>query len=281
LYLEQKEDPLPQYMIDILEQLTTNVTYKTILERQMAEYHAGKVQAAQDIIRSIAFESVLDVTDYRNWLSNLESLEADKQIVSSYLSEGEYSSATSLLNIMASIYELEGDRLQEFNDYKDLMLMQIFWRQQARNVFQLDNSEMALIQDYADNSSGHSQAIARGILSQLNNIHYCECLYSNGNIPMKSQNTSNMSSFRSLAGTQVTVEPNPAHTWAAFNFRLKGTNPTATLQVMDATGKILHTKVLTGNEGQYVWDLRDVKVGVYFYTINSSGIIESGKLIVR
>ena len=281
LFLEQKENPLPQYMIAILEQLVANVTYKTILERQMAEYHAAKVQAAQDIIRSIVHDSVFDATDYRNWLSNLESLEADKQIVSSYLNEEDYPAATSLLNMMASLYELTGDRLQRYNDYKDLMLLQISWRQNGRNVFQLDSAELAILGAYADNSKGHAQSIAQNILSQVNNTYYHECLYSDESIPLKQNRTISLDGFNDLAGPKVKVEPNPASTWAAFNYELKGDSPTATLQIVNAEGKVIHHTSLNGNQGQYVWDIRSVKSGMYLYIVTTSGLTTTGKLIIK
>ena len=39
-------------MIDILSQLTGNVTYKTILQQQLAKHGWKKSRAAYDIIRS-------------------------------------------------------------------------------------------------------------------------------------------------------------------------------------------------------------------------------------
>jgi len=252
-----------------------------ILAAKMAEYHAAKMQAAQDIIRSIVHDSVFDATDYRNWLSNLESLEADKKIVSSYLNEKDYAAATSLLNMMASLYELTGDRLQQYNDYKDLMLLQISWRQDGRNVFQLDSTELATLGAYADNSKGHAQSIAQNILSQVNNTHYHECIYSDESIPLKQSRTIPLDGFNDLAGPKVNVEPNPASTWAAFNYELKGDRPTATLQIVNAEGKVLHHTSLNGNQGQYVWDVQSVKSGVYLYIVTASGLTTTGKLIIK
>jgi len=281
LYLEQKDDPLPQYMIDILYQVTNNVSYKTILKRELAEYHAGKTQAAQDIIRSIIHDSVVNVSDYRNWLDNLGGIQADKQIISTYLSEGDTSSAISLLNIIPSLYELEGEELDAFNDYKNLIFMQIVWRQQNRNIFQLDSTEINTLIAYADSSTGSAKAISRNILSYTQDNHYCECMHFNDSTELKIRNTSIIGSLNAAYGPKVTVKPNPAHTWTAFDYILQGEKPTGYIKIINASGKIIEQFSISGKQGQYVWDTRNVKPGLYFYTVSSSGMSKSGKLIIR
>ena len=148
LYLEQKEDPLPDYMISILYQVTNNVSYKTVLKREMAQYYAAKSQAAQEILRSLANDSIFNANEYRNWLDNFGGIEADKKIVAGYFAENDTASAMALLNLLPDIYELEGSRLDAFNDYKDLVLMQYAWKQEGRTIFELDSSELMQLSNY-------------------------------------------------------------------------------------------------------------------------------------
>jgi len=281
LYLEQKEDPLPEYMIDILYQVTNNVSYKTILIREMAEYHAGKTQAALDIIHSILQDSIVDHEDYRNWLDNLGGLSADKQIVSSYLSQNDTTSAISLLNIIPSLYELNNEQLITFNDYKNLVLMQIALKQQGRNIFQLDSTELSALTVYADSSTSSAKAISRNILSYSQNNQYCECMHFNDSTVLKIRGSSIIGSLNSAYGPKVIVNPNPAHTYTAFDYILQGEKPTGYIKITDASGKIIEQFSISGKQGQYVWDTRNVKTGLYFYTVSSSGMSKSGKLIIR
>ena len=138
-YLENKENPLLDYMINILKQLAyTNTTYKTILLNDMEYYYGQNMQAAKSIIHSIISDSIIDQEDYRNWLDNMSCLSADKQIIASYLSENDTTSAIQLLNILHAIYDLEGDELDDYNNYKDLLLIQLTWKSQGKTIFNLD-----------------------------------------------------------------------------------------------------------------------------------------------
>ena len=280
-YLENKEDPLPGYMIDILRQLAiSNTTYKTILKEQLAEYHAGKTQAAQDIIRSILCDTVVDINDYRNWLDNLGSLGADKQIIASYLSEGDTTSAMSLMNMLSTLYNLQGDELDDFNDYKNLVQMQINWKQAGKNIFELDSTDIAVLEIYAFGNSGTAQNMARNILSYAYDYHFCNCMHINDSSYFKS-NTSIAGALNKAFGPEISAEPNPASTWAAFNYRMVSEESVGYIKITDISGKEIQQFRVTGKQGQHVWDTRWVKPGVYFYTLTSNGLSKSGKVIVK
>lgn len=84
--------------------------------------------------------------------------------------------------------------------------------------------------------------------------------------------------FSQAFGPEISVQPNPVHSWAAFNYKIpdKGLLP-----IFNAESKCVHEVALNQNQGQYVWDTRQVKAGIYIYTIQANGISKSGKLIVR
>ncbi len=56
-HLETKDNPLPEYMIEILESLTGNVTYKTILQSQMAHYGRMEGRATGILLRDMVRDS--------------------------------------------------------------------------------------------------------------------------------------------------------------------------------------------------------------------------------
>ena len=281
-YLENKEDPLPGYMIDILRQLAiSNTTYKTILIEQMADYHAGKTQAAQDIIRSILSDSIVDINDYRNWLDNLGGLEADKQIIASYLNEGDTTSAMSLMNMIPSLYDLQGDELNCFYDYKNLVQMQLNWKLTGKNIFELDSADIAMLEIYASGNSGSARNMAGNILSYAYNYHYCDCIHINDSSYFKSWNNSITGALNKAFGPEISAEPNPASTWAAFNYRMASDKSVGYIIITDLSGNKIQQFMVTGKQGQQVWDTRLVKTGMYFYTLISNGLSKSGKIIIN
>ncbi|GAB4319556.1 MAG: hypothetical protein Kow00127_11800 [Bacteroidales bacterium] len=280
-YLEEKEQPLPQYMIDILQQLSFGVTYKTILKRQMAEYHANKSQAALDMIRSTLADTVMDLVQLRNWLDNLGGISADKQIISSYITEKNYSDAQSLLDLLPSLYELEGQALTDYNDYKNLIEMQMNWQQQGRSIFELDSLELALLQNYADNSNGEAKNIARGILEFAYGFHYCDCLINSDSSSMKSSRVFPSESFNKIFKPEIYVKPNPATDWTTFYYELPDDASEGIIEITDVSGSVIKSFSVSGKLGQQLWDTRGIKSGVYLYTIKSNGFSKSGKIVIN
>ena len=279
-YLENKEQPLPEYMISILKQLAGGITYKTILLQEMAKYQAGKTVAAYDLIRSTLNDTVTDYQYLRNWLDNLNNMDADMQIVSSYIAEANYTSAQTLLDMMPGLYELEGNELNSYNEYKSLTEMQITWKQQGRTIFDLDSTEISTLVDYAENSSGKASVIAKGILEFAYGYNYCNCLPVNDTLAMKSS-----VAFTEKSGSDsysfVEATPNPAKTWVAFDYKLPVFATEAVLRITDVTGKTITNFSLNAKQGQQVWDIRNIEKGVYLYTLKTGSLSKSGKLIIK
>ena len=121
-YVEDKEHPLPEYMVDILRQLSTGTTTnKTLLLNSMASSRHDYRQAAADMVRSILADSIVDMAELRGWLANLNDLSADRQIISTYMAEGDFGTAFSLANMLPALYEFDETALAEHDDYMELL----------------------------------------------------------------------------------------------------------------------------------------------------------------
>nr|NQU91133.1 T9SS type A sorting domain-containing protein [Bacteroidota bacterium] len=279
-YLENKEQPLPQYMIDILWQLANGTSYKTVLLSEMAAYHAQKIAAAQAVIRSIVNEDEPDMEELRNWLDNIGGLEADKQIIDTYILESDYSSAQSLLDILPALYELSGDNLQEYNDYKSLKQLVMSLVQQGRTIFELSETELASVIDLAEYGTGSAKTSAQGILEFAYGYDYCNCPDLPENIQLKSS-TIDMGDMAKARGLEISSEPNPADTWVAFDYTLPLSETQGTVEITDNLGRIIHTVDIMQQQGQFVLDIRNYKAGIYYYTLKCGSLQQTGKLIVK
>ena len=280
-YLENKSDPLPAYMIETLRQLANGSTYKTVLLNQMSTYYSGKVKAAQDIIRSILSDSITNLNDLRNWLDNIGGLIADKQIICTYLQEGDTSNALTLLNMLPALYDLQGEELDAYYEYSDMINLQITLQSQNRNIHQLDSTEIAGLLWMADSASGDAKVQARNILEYAYSYHYCDCPSLPDSIGLKSSSSFNYGNFIKAKGMEINATPNPASTWVAFDYRLALTDTEGTITISDVSGRVIEAIKVTGNQDQKVWDIRRIKQGVYIYTLNAGGLKKSAKLIIK
>lgn len=278
-YLEDKANPLPEYMVDILRQVAMGSTYKTVLIRQMGHYNQVKTKAAYDIVHSILNDSISNSNELRSWLDNIGGKRADEQIIASYLSEGNYTDATALANMMPALYDYADDEVAEHDYYMEMLNLQISLAQQAKSIFELDSSDINNLVYMADNSHGTAGTQAKSILEYAYGYNYCNCI-SDNEAGYKSSNALNPDSFTQLLGIEITVEPNPATDWAVFNYILADSNAEGVIKISDVSGKIITTLPVNGKQGQKIWDTRKIKSGVYFYTLNVSGFNKSGKLII-
>ena len=278
-YLEDKENPLPEYMVDILRQVSTGTTYKTVLQRQLAHYNHLKTRAANDVVRSILNDTVTDFDELRNWLDNVGGIRTDEQIITSYFQEANYNDALALASIMPSLYSYKENELTEHNYYMDMLNLQINLGQQGRNIFDLNSNEVDNLVFIANNSNGTAGTQAKGILEFAHGYHYCDCIDAD-TMGYKSSSNINYDAFNQAFGSEIEVYPNPANEWTAFNFALPDNETEGVIKISDVSGKVIKTFVVTGFQGQKVWDTRKIQAGVYFFTFTVNRFSKSGKIVI-
>ncbi len=83
-----------------------------------------------------------------------------------------------------------------------------------------------------------------------------------------------------MLGIEISVEPNPAKEWAVFKYSLPDNDAEGVIKISDASGKLITTIPINGKKGQKIWDAREIKSGMYFYTLHVSGFKKSGKIVV-
>ena len=77
IYLRNKENPLPSYMLDILDEIALGTTTaKTVMQTRMATSKRDFTRAAGEIIRSLVNDTILDVYELRGWLANMDEFDA-------------------------------------------------------------------------------------------------------------------------------------------------------------------------------------------------------------
>ena len=82
-------------------------------------------------------------------------------------------------------------------------------------------------------------------------------------------------------GFGLRVYPNPAKEWVTFNYTLPHDANSGIISISDMAGKEIQRFAVSGKQGQQVWDIRNVKSGVYLYTITSGGLQKTGKVVIN
>ena len=283
-YVEDKEHPLPEYMVDILRQLSTGTTtYKTLLLNSMASSRHDYRQAAADMVRNILADSIVDMNELRGWLANMNDLSADRQIISTYMAEGDYGTAFSLANMLPTLYEFDATALAEHDDYMELLGLYRDLHNDGRSTLQLTESETEDVEDIAINGTGLPQYMAQSLLeATTERYHFAECplIDEPSGMGRGIPQGYTQEDLSKAMGLSVSAKPNPATTWVAIDFTLPGDAKTAAVEIVNSLGEKVMYGQLNGNVGQKVLDLRELSNGVYTITILCGEYYQTEKLVI-
>ena len=278
-YLETKADPLPQYMIEILRGLAANVTYKTVLQSLITSYETSKADAINTLLRDMINDNTATLSAVRSLMGAIQSLPMDYQIVESYMQEGNITDALAMANMLPQLYNISGEALEEHNRYMTFKQMRGNLINDGRNIFQLSETEKELLENLAEESNGISGMYAKNILSFVYNATFCNCPSPPAD-NLKRKPVANPTLIHKVYEPEISAKPNPAKVWVNFSYKLSSENPQAILEINDAQGRLIHSMQLNETEGRYVWDIRNITSGVYYYTLKSEKSAKSGKLII-
>ena len=282
-YLENKEHPLPNYMTDLLRQIASGYTARTAMMAQMAQYNHTYSLAAGDIVRSSLNDSVTDPTELRTWLGNMEDLASDRMVVASYLQDGDSVQAFSLANMLPELYDLQGDALADHVDYMRLIGLYQTLNRESRTIFELTDTESAMVDGIASSGTGTSKAMAEAILMERSDeiivSHSCPTMPEDDGGD-RGRGGFTETSLNEAMGFTVSVSPNPATTWAMVDYTLPASAHSARFSLTNTYGVTVANYNLSAGETQKVLDLRFLADGVYFYTVLCGKHSQTGKLII-
>ena len=286
-YLRNKPNPLPPYMMNILDQVANGATARTVLQNRMAAYRSTYSRAAGDIIRGILNDTVLNITELRGWLGNLDDIHADRDVIATYVDEGDFTDALSLAGMLPSLYDLSGNDLTEHGDYVELLELYSDLYDDGRNTMQLDSAERARVERIAVQGSGYPQSMAQAILHGTDWGNYSEnpfdcptLTFDNGGDRGGRDCAFTQEDLGRALGMSVSVNPNPATTWTAVDFTLPGDAVKAIITITNTLGVTVSSSELSGHQGQKVLDLRHLPNGVYVYSVRCGEYVRTGKLVI-
>ncbi|MDD4604547.1 MAG: T9SS type A sorting domain-containing protein [Bacteroidales bacterium] len=279
-YLANRNPPFPNYMIELLRAIASDTTYKTTLQKQLKSLDADKTKAVYALLRDMLNDTTVELSVVRNWLDNLQNLQADYQIIDSYLQQGNTTSAMALVNLLPQLYAMDTNDINEYNLYKDLKTLQSDMINEGKNIYQLTQTQMAVLQDIAQNSTGLAGIQAQNILSFGYGFAYLNCAAITDDPVIKSAKKDRTKLMKLVYEPQVSVYPNPAHDWVSFTYTIPNTLDNSSLKIIDLKGHLVTTLSVKSSKGELVWDTRKVIPGTYCYTLTNGNCSTSGKVIV-
>ena len=280
-YLKNKENPLPEYMINILQQISEGVSSRSALESQMAKYNHIYTLAAGDIVRSMLNDTVVNTEELKWWLGNMNDINADRDIISIYLEENNYADAITLANMLPSLYDLTEEEIRDHDNYMSLLSLYNNLYQTGRTTFQLTDTEKIIVEDIANSNSGTASSMAQSIMESVYGITISTCPQIDSNVERGNKSSVfTVEDISKAKGLDFSISPNPANSWCSLDYTLPGDCMNATIIITDIFGVKVYENILSGNQGNKVIDLRDIASGIYTCTIRCKDCQVTNKLVI-
>ena len=278
-FLEEKDNPLPGYMIDILRQVAEGSSYKTLLQLEMNKFSRLRTNSANAIIRSILNSECIDYTDLRNWLENLGGIEADKQIISSYMDELNYTAASNLALTLATKYNLQGEELADINAFNECLNLWIAVKTSDRQFNELTEEEIATLENIiANDSLSSAGSFAQSMITAYDSRFDYKC--PEFETPELKHHEIDYRKLAEDQGFLVAVNPNPAKDWVSFDYTFPEDISSGIIEIRDLKGNLIDKLIINGTKGQIIWNAAAFPAGSYFYTAKAEKLTHSGKIVI-
>lgn len=275
---------LPQYMLDLIIANWDAKTARTLLEGSLADFNSGMSVIADILISNSMLDSIPNKNEARSWLLRRGNLSDYYSVAGSYIESNNFTLVNFYLNQIPNIFNLNGIQQEEHQNFINYTELRSNISLDGRNILQLDTLEIETLQQIANNKIGIASTYAQNILCYA----YHQCIdniqIDENQDKMKSTNFTNKSNkVNQKEYNQVTATPNPASIFVKFDWNLPLLKGNALLKISDLNGKILDQKIITTPKGQWIFDTRYIKNGIYLYEIKSEnqGIIFNSKLIIN
>jgi hypothetical protein len=192
-------------------------------------------------------------------------------------------SVNAQINVLPELYSLQGDALADHSDYMRLIGLYQTLNRESRTIFELTDTESAMVDGIASSGTGTSKAMAEAILMERSDeiivSHSCPTMPEDDGGD-RGRGGFTETSLNEAMGFTVSVSPNPATTWAMVDYTLPASAHSARFSLTNTYGVTVANYNLSAGETQKVLDLRFLADGVYFYTVLCGKHSQTGKLII-
>jgi hypothetical protein len=277
-------NPMPEYMIDILYASRNVQTARTLVERNLSNLrHKMTLQHRLNLNEMLRDSTGVPNDTIVNWLDDRTDLKGRYNLVSHFLSRGEFVLARAAMDTIQSQINLKTAKVKELNKMRLLTNFLETVDNDSRNIAQLDSTQIDWLVNLAnDPESGTAGARAENILC----FFYEIC-----SPPPASPKSNKVKELKpkptldELLQEQniIRVSPNPADQYVQLEYNLLfAKNPTE-MHVYDQLGrKVISYIIGLNTQGVEILDTRKLVQGLYIVEIvQEEKQISSKKFIVQ
>jgi hypothetical protein len=276
--LDQRFDPMPDYMMAEIMQGQEIIGAKEVYEQKLAKHKRNKYTSFDKLIRyykgdtvnvSASFDSLV------NLLQNEQDLGSRYRLSMLYLYHNDSANAFSTLNNIPNEFALDQKEVQVFDLYSDLC--GVLW-QIKTDTMAPDSICIQILFEIAESQKILPGVYARNMLVGMHLLTYYEPISFPGSL--KSEEYVNSYDSSPEAEEIMRIFPNPAGDYFIVYYKLPSEIKQPILVISGINGKPIQSIKLIEPVNQLVVSMNNYPAGVYLVNIFSGNKIISGSKVI-
>ena len=239
--LDERIDPLPDYMREQIDLGLTQISPKEYLEWQRGEAKRVYDENLNYVLSVWMADTVVDhSTEIIDLLSNTGDINNDYRLVDYYDNKGQSTLADMLLGVING-YPMTNIQQEDYTSFTDFRNLTLQWEQNNIDMAVLNDGQIAGLQDYA--TMRYPVGARAMALLELNGaLDYSEPLFVpeagdksfGGNKKRKAIEYDNM----------LVLFPNPTNTYFTVDYSIEEMFNNAKLLITDISGKVIYSEAI-------------------------------------
>jgi len=272
--------PMTPSMVASIVASWNTKTFRTQLENTLADHHTEMTQAANLWLEELSKDSINDPLDsLRMVWQQVRSQGARYAEAITYMQVGEWQAARTVVENITQEHVLKGDEMGERGRMLALIDLMETVAMDNRAEDELTVAEQDALEAQMSPYADRPAVWAQNLLC----FHYGRCtppVTGGENEPKSAREI--REPFLAAEQPVLVVRPNPATTWATFDYTLPMEPRDAWISITDAQGRAIERLAVKQAQGQLVWDTRTMSPGLYHVELVADGKrMHAEKLIVK
>lgn len=280
--LDNRTDPMPEYMVDEILRGTDSVSGKEILEAQKGYWNSESSSRYHRLIDFYRNDSLQGETDdsLAGILLNRNTSDAFEDLASLYFHKQDFVGGLAVLNNLPTALPLSEEqsrvhqsRLRFYHTFKQTM-------SDSLRVMYLDSAELATLDSIRLSGIERLNAEARNLQIACERLIWNEpIILPTGNIKASRMKHTNHS--KSTKVNQISVFPNPATSYVIVSLDIDKQEDPHWIDIVNISGRIVESIPVTDLPNQKIIPLVGLSPGLYLIILRTNqGVLSQTKLTV-
>lgn len=272
--LDERWDPLPEYMKAQILQGKSIVSIKEELESELAGYKQQRAKAFNGLVRWFLNDTLNPVASSDSLLLLFQqdnTLNSKYSLAMLHIERGELQSSMDVVNALSNQYNLQGGDLTNHQEMVNYCNMVVDLANEDKSILEVDSLQLNQLLAMEATQQGQASVYARNILLALNEIEYDEPII----LPDPLKSAQAYEDYQELLNVkppkQIEVYPNPSDGYVIISYKLEMDKPGYSIRITDLNGKTIKTIDINNQIDQVIIDTQNWKPGVYIGTLELNG----------